>query len=175
MTRDTARPAGTRPVDRTPARAGRRRDTTWLAHPAWAWAAVVWMTVFGLVHLYWALGGGLLLPDGLRVPDRTALFVVDVVAIPLCAAGALLAASFVTAAGQRIPRRWRLLAGWGAAALSLVHSASAIAVDLGRAVGIANGTWSTETKFSYLVYEPWWFLGGLLFLVATEGLRRRSA
>ena len=133
------------------------------------------MTVFGLVHLYWALGGGLLLPDGMRVPDHTALFVINVIAIPLCAVGALLAASFVTAAGRRIPRRWRLLAGWGVAALSLVHSTPAIVAVLGRATGITNGTWSTQTKFSYLVYEPWWFLGGLLFLAATEGLRRRSA
>jgi len=133
------------------------------------------MAVFGLVHLHWALGGGLLLPDGLRVPDHTALFVVDVIAIPMCAAGAALAASFVTAVGQRIPRRWRLVAGWGTAALSLVHSTPAIVVVLGRAVGIAHDRWSTETTLSYLVYEPYWFLGGLLFLAATEGYRRRSA
>lgn len=158
----------------TPAEPVRAAPGLSLRGPAWAWLAAAWMAIFAVVHAYWAVGGGLLLPAGLRVPDRFALFVVDLVAIPMCAAGAVLAASFVTTAGERIPRRWRLAGGWAAAALSLVHSAPAIAVVVARAVGLSSGAWSSELKFSYLVYEPWWFLGGLLFLAATEGLRRRA-
>lgn len=64
--------------------------------PEWAsYATCGWALVFAVVHLYWALGGTVGLPKGFTVAMNPALFAIDVLAVPLCFIGALLALSFV--------------------------------------------------------------------------------
>ena len=139
-----------------------------------AYLAAAWMMIFAAVHVYWAFGGGLLLPAGVRVPDAPALFVIDLIAIPMCAVGAVVALSFVRPFGHRIPVRGRLVAGWITAAVAIVHSAPTVIVDLARAVGLADRELAPRAVFTNLIYEPWWFLGGVLFVIATLGLGRRA-
>src|SRR5204862_419242 len=53
------------------------------------WRVTVgWMLSFAVVHAYWCLGGGWLLPQGVSGPDSADLFVLTVLSIPLCLAGA---------------------------------------------------------------------------------------
>src|SRR5688572_21278282 len=86
------------------------------------YAACAWALVFAAVHLYWGLGGTAGLPPGLSLFENTALFVIDLVAIPLCVAGGLLALALVQPWGRRLPRRLLLAAAWGTAALCAVHA-----------------------------------------------------
>jgi hypothetical protein len=64
------------------------KDEIW--PEAWAaYAACAWALAFAVVHLYWALGGAVGLPPGMSVGMNRALFVIDIVAVPLCVAGDL--------------------------------------------------------------------------------------
>src|SRR5690348_3911304 len=69
-----------------------RARPRWLTGPmlrsAWRGSAG-WMLLFAAVHTYWGFGGTALLPSGVSVLDSTALFVIDLLAIPLCLAGAV--------------------------------------------------------------------------------------
>src|SRR5690242_12552283 len=78
-----------------------------------------WMLLFAGVHVYWGFGGTALLPAGVSVLDSTALFVIDLLAVPLCLAGA--AVSWLLRPDQRpgklASRSWLL---WPATLASLV-------------------------------------------------------
>src|SRR3712207_1486058 len=88
-----------------------------------AYAACAWALAFAAVHLYWALGGNAGLPPGMSVGGSPALFAIDVVAVPLCVTGAVLALSLVRPWGRAFPRRLLLVTGWGVCAILVFHSA----------------------------------------------------
>ncbi|MFF4345155.1 DUF3995 domain-containing protein [Kitasatospora sp. NPDC001540] len=135
-------------------------------------AAAAWSALFALVHLYWLLGGRVGLPDGLSVRDNTPLLVVDVAAVPLCAAAAALALALVRPWGARIPRRRLLLAARATALLLIVHAAPSVpdwtALALGRR---SAADLDAMARFATLLYEPFFLAGGLLFALAAFGRR----
>lgn len=135
--------------------------------PVWAdvaaYAACAWSLAFAAVHTYWALGGTLGLPPGMSVVANPALFVIDVVAVPLCVVAALLALSFVRPWGRAFPRRLLLVSGWGVCAILLFHSAPTLARGILVAAGLLDADLSVLDRWSLTVYEPWFFLGGLLY------------
>ncbi len=133
-------------------------------------AAATWCTLFGFVHIYWALGGGVGLPSDLRLSDHPYLFVADVVAIPLCFLFAWLAAG-LTEAGQ--PLR-RLLLGC-AGAFCLVHALPPLSSYAWRTLTSAESILLTQRQqLAVFVYEPYWLLGGILFLSALFVRPRKS-
>jgi Protein of unknown function (DUF3995) len=138
-----------------------------------AYAATAWALAFAVVHLYWALGGTVGLPRGMSVGMNPVLFVVDVLAIPLCVVGALLALSLVRPWGRLFPRRLLLAGAWAVCALLVVHSAPTLVDDGLVAVGLRNGSLSSLERWSLLVYEPWFFVGGALYGAAAWGYDRR--
>jgi len=121
------------------------------------------MLVFAAVHLYWAFGGGGLLPAGFSVPDNAALFVIDVLAVPLCLGGAAVAFALTFPHRIRVPRRVLLGLGWVISALALAHSLPTMVSHVGRLLGVVDSPGSAYERFSAYLYEPWWFLGGVLF------------
>lgn len=126
------------------------------------YATAVWAFAFALIHVYWAFGGGFGLPDGFSVPDNTALLIIDIIAVPLCVGGGLLALALVRPWGARFPRKLLLAAAWAMSALCLVHSVPTV---ISAGIVLARGTRDTLSRpeqFSYFGYEPYWFLGGLL-------------
>jgi len=137
-----------------------------------AYAACVWMVLFAAVHAYWAVGGTVGLPPGLSVRDNPALFIIDVVAIPLCLVGAALALAFVRPWGARLPRRLLMVAAWGTSALLVLHALPAMVTLIGLALGMYAEPLSPETRFSLFLYEPIWMLGGLLFVLAAWRFQR---
>lgn len=139
-----------------------------------AYGACAWALTFAVVHLYWALGGVLGLPPGMSVGMNRALFVIDVIAVPLCVVGALLALSFVQPWGNLFQRRFLLACGCGVCALLIVHSAPTLIGGGLMAVGLRNADLSVLERWSLFVYEPWFFLGGVLYGVATWGYGRKS-
>lgn len=143
---------------------------------AWAgYAACTWALVFAVVHLYWGLGGTVGLPPGLSVYDNTALFVIDLLAIPLCVLGALLALALVQPWGGRLPRWMLLSAAWGASALFVAHALPAVVDAVVIALGQRTERLTPVDRYSLFLYEPYWLLGGILFGVTawhyTRGTR----
>lgn len=144
---------------------GRRVETV-----AWR-LGVVWMLVFAAVHVYWGFGGTALLPDGASVLDSPAMFVIDLVAIPLCLAGAALARLLRPDQHPRrlLAHRWLIWPGSVGSAVMLAHGVTGLAV-----VGLpwlVTGEVVGEERWS-LLYEPYWLLGGLLLAAAARSYRR---
>lgn len=150
-----------------------RHDPVPSGHIA-AYAACAWALTFAVVHLYWALGGVLGLPPGMSVDMNMALFVVDIIAIPLCALGALLALCFVQPWGRVLPRRFLLACGWGVCALLVIHSAPTLIGGGLTAAGLRDADLSPLEWWSLYVYEPWFFLGGVLYGVTVWTYGRKS-
>jgi hypothetical protein len=140
-----------------------------------AYAATAWALAFAVVHLYWALGGTVGLPRDMSVGMNPVLLVIDVLAIPLCVVGALLALSLVRPWGRLFPRRLLLAGAWAVCALLIVHSAPTLVGDGLAAAGLRNGALSSLDRWSLLVYEPWFFVGGALYGAASWGYGRRPS
>ena len=137
-----------------------------------AYGGAAWMVVFAAVHLYWSFGGTALLPAGLSVWDNLPLLVIDIVAVPLSLAGALVALALVRPWGRRVAGRWRRRAAAAVAVLALVHSVPTVVLELARLVGLRQAELTESDRLSVWVYEPWWLLGGVLFALAAWGHAR---
>jgi hypothetical protein len=144
-----------------------------------ALAAVVWCSAFAGLHLYWALGGsaGLASSAGQRLassrPESFVLFGLYGVAL-LLLAGALVN---VVPSGLR-PGRQRsaavvLLAIVGAALL--LRGAGLEALLAANVGGVRTQVGGLETHWSQLLRNPWFALGGLLFLASAARLYRHPA
>lgn len=140
--------------------------------PVGAYAAAAWAVLFALVHVYWLAGGRAGLPAGQSLFDNVPLLVVDVAAIPLSLAGAVLALALVRPWGARISRRWLSVGVWGTAGLLLVHALPTVPDWVGLAAGTeAAGDLGADERFITLLYEPWFFAGGVLFVLAGLAFR----
>jgi hypothetical protein len=146
----------------------RRRWAGWAAY-----AAGVWALAFAAIHLYWALGGAVGLPKGMSVDMNAALFVIDVLAVPLCVVGALLALSLVRPWGRLFPRRLLLTSAWAVCALLIVHSAPTLVQGGLVVTGLRDAELSVLERWSLFIYEPWFFVGGALYGAAAWGYGRR--
>jgi hypothetical protein len=135
---------------------------------------MLWAELFAGVHVYWAAGGSWALPEGLRVEDHPALFVVDIVAVPLCIVGGLAAGSLVHPAGRRVPQRLRLAAVGTMSLICLAHSVPTVYAAVVALLQQRTGALSERAWISYYIYEPYWFLGGVLAGAATWTSRRRT-
>jgi hypothetical protein len=130
------------------------------------------MAFFGLVHAYWALGGTAALPAGFSVRDDLRFLVVDLVAIPLCGIGAVLALALARPPGRR--HRALLALGWATTVLLAGHALPAMVVLAGLALGLVDGELTERDRLSLFLYEPYWLLGGVLFGLATAAAHRRG-
>ncbi|TDD61838.1 DUF3995 domain-containing protein [Actinomadura darangshiensis] len=139
-----------------------------------AYAAAAWGVLFALVHVYWVLGGRAGLPAGLDLHDNVPLLVIDVIAIPVSFAAAVLALAVVQPWGGRLPRKWLKLGVWGTAGLLLVHALPSVPDWVALAAGSKTvSDFSTDERFVTLLYEPWFITGGILFCLAGLAFRRR--
>jgi len=131
----------------------------------------VWMLAFATLHVYWGFGGTALLPDGVSVLDSPAMFVIDLVAIPLCLAGAALAWLLRPDQHPRrlLTRRWLIWPGTVGAAVMLAHGVTGLAVV--AVPWLVSGEVAREERWS-LLYEPYWLLGGLLLAATVTSYRR---
>lgn len=130
-------------------------------------AAAAWCALFGAVHVYWALGGAVGLPTDLRLIDHPKLFIADLVAIPLCFTFA-----YVCIALRRDRTRVSLLIGAGL--ICLVHSVPTLIEYGWRLIsGAGLQGLSERESLAVFVYEPFWFLGGVLLLLARRTPKSR--
>lgn len=132
-----------------------------------AYAAAGWLVFFAGAHLYWAVGGTAGLPSGTRATDQPLLFVVDLIAVPLCVLGATVALMTVRPRGPAVPRRVTMVVLWTASALAFLHSVGTISDDLLAAAGLLDLQLTDDAdRLVHVVYEPLWMLGAVLCALA---------
>lgn len=115
------------------------------------YAALVWSTLFGLIHIYWAAGGTLGF-EGKTMGK--ALFIINLVAIALCIVAAFTALALVQAWGRRFPSWLLLTSAWGACVI----------LGLRGCVGIIQSLLEPESlSLLLIIIEPFFLLGGILY------------
>lgn len=124
------------------------------------YAACLWALIFGVIHVYWAIGGTI----GLQGHSMTGvLLLINLAAIPLCLFAAVVAAALMEAWNRIIPHSVWLASAWGAC----------VFLGLRGTVGIAQSILSQDTvRVLLLVYDSWFLLGGVLFGMLSVSYRR---
>lgn len=147
-------------------------------------AACVWALVFAAISFYWAMGGRAgtetLGPaiTGLA-QDPTFIAFVWVTAILKVLLG-LLALALIRLPENRILRRLLLASGWAAGIGMVLYGGASFvqhALMLTGAVRLPAGLGETAAFWHLLLWDPFWMLGGLLFIATSwyaGRMKRRS-
>ena len=156
-----------------------RRTAGWAVHAAAAWALV-----FAAMSFYWAAGGTLgsstmsdaiVEPARAREPRFVALLWTSGA---LKAIAGLLALALVRPWGRLLPRWVPLTATWVAGVGMLLYGAANLAVRAAMAAGLLatpGSMHSDAARWHLLLWDPWWVLGGVLFVLAAWSSRRRGS
>lgn len=163
------------------------RQATWAAH-----ATALWAFVFGLFHLYWALGGHVGLGDGDNIDlsfHNIGFLIYDLVVVGMCAWGAVVALALVRPVWRertlltvgRVGAAVRVVPGWRESAPLWTLTVSAW---IGAVLLIVRGVLGTlpqsltgqtnekvygvahpsaYTIWSIRIVEGFFLLGGVLF------------
>jgi Protein of unknown function (DUF3995) len=155
------------------------RSTPWAAYTACAWALA-----FAAMSFYWAAGGtagadtlgpAITMLGLTRAPGFVALLWATGA---LKALAGLLGLALVRPWGGVIPRRLLLTSGWGTGILlALYGGASWIQHGLmvTGVVRIPTGLGQTAALWHLFFWDPWWTLGGILFMAAAWHSRRTAS
>ena len=167
--RDTSPPA--------PARESRR--LTWPAY-----AASLWAFLFAVMSFYWAAGGMFgveTLGEGMRemalARDPDLITMTWITGILKLLAG-VLALALVQQWGRRC-QRWLLLSSaWGAGLLFVLYAVGNAIQHLMMLTGASPiaqllGT-ETAVRWHLFFWDPFWLIGGVLFLAAARIYRRET-
>jgi hypothetical protein len=133
-----------------------------------AYAAALWASVFAIFHIIWAAGWyPLLNAEEARVAFATPWkWAYDVFVAAMCVIAVPVALAPVMSWGQYAPRRVIYTLAWIGTALLLLRSVASLVqagylVAAGRIRITAIGIW-----------EPWFYLGAILFSLSTWRSRR---
>lgn len=142
------------------------------------YAACAWALLFAAANVYWGLGGRFAcpLPNCEAAFSDPSLVALNRLAVVLKVGLALVALATVQSWGRVIPR-WALLgAAWGLGAGMTAYGGLGLVLDVLRALGVTgvpeSGDW-TAFRWHLLLWDPWWLLGGLLFVAAARHYQRR--
>jgi hypothetical protein len=140
----------------------------------WAgYAACAWGLAFAAISFYWAAGGtagAVTIGPAITglAHDRAFIAVLWITGV-LKVVGGLVALALVRPWGRRIPRWMLLWATWaGGILLALYGAASWIqhGMMVGGVLSVPSGLGHTAALWHVVLWDPWWLLGGILFLVA---------
>jgi hypothetical protein len=151
---------------------------------AWpGYAASAWAFVFAAVSFYWAAGGtvgaGTIGPEIEELArSRRPSFVALLWGTgALKVIGGILALALVRPWGRVIPRRLLLPVAWGAGVLLLLYAVVNLVqhgLAEGGVIGIPDPASRSAVRWHLVLWDPWWLLGGILFVAAAWSLGRRS-
>jgi hypothetical protein len=147
---------------------------TWTEHSHKSWsgyAAALWALIFAVLHLVWAAGWYIgLNPERAREAfDKTWFMTYDLVVAGMCLLAVPVALSLVQTWGRRLPRWLIGLFAWGATSLLVLRSAGSI---IQTVYLVATERFAPEPQ---QMWELWFVIGALLFLVSTWRFWRASA
>jgi hypothetical protein len=140
-----------------------------------ALAAGVGCAAYGVLHLYWVLGGELLLdesPGGREIVESTPGAVANAAVIALAAIGIALAVAIVR--DRRLPRL--LVVGLPAliGAFMLARAALYAATDVAVLTGHVDGS-TYEARWDLALWSPFFAAWGAAWGLAALAARRRAA
>ena len=152
---------------------------TWAAYAACAWALL-----FALMSFYWALGGEFgvnTLGSGIQALARDPGFVAVVWLTGVAkVVGGLFALTLVRPWARWLPPIWKLVLAWaGGIGLALYGGVQLIieGLVLGGAIRVSGAVDWEGLRWHVWLWDPWWLLGGVLFLLAAwqyQRSRRRA-
>jgi hypothetical protein len=148
----------------------------------WAgYAAGIWSLLYIPIHIYWAFGGMILMPGVWK--DRAMWAAVNWGASILLCISAILAFLLVHPLGQKIPRWLMLAMGWFSCLLPLAHAIYGYVTKGLFLIGVIPlaffdfSAWETVDVddlilMDMLLFEPWFFIAGILFGLAVLSYQR---
>jgi hypothetical protein len=139
-------------------------------------AACGWALLFAALSFFWAAGGrtGLQPLEQPPASSRAVWLVADLAAGILKIGGGLLALALVRTGEQRRIHRMMLAAAWIGGVGLCLYGGLGLVSDVLHVAGIINDPATRKWFFWYLVlWDPWFVLGGVLY-VATAWFTRRS-
>ncbi|MHB1629308.1 MAG: DUF3995 domain-containing protein [Bacilli bacterium] len=144
-----------------------------------AYAACAWAVVFAAASFYWASGGTWGVQTvGVDTLAQNPWFIIIVwITGALKAFAGLLALALVRPWGRIMPLWIPLTATWGAGVLFFLYGAANLAVRGLMALGILktpDAMYSAAGYWHLLFWDPWWLIGGILFITAAWVQQRRS-
>ncbi len=151
----------------------RTQSTDWAAYAACAWALI-----FAAVSFYWAAGGtvGADTVGGVitRLPGIVALLWVTAA---LKVLGGLLALALVRPWGRVLPRWLLLTLSWAGGVGLIAYGAIPLVVNGLMVAGVLHVPgpvdW-TVMRWHVFLWDPWWLLGGLLFVAAAWSYQHQA-
>jgi hypothetical protein len=146
-----------------------------------AYGAAAWAIVFALMSFSWALGGrvslstqALAIQDQIDDPGFVAVLWVTGF---MKAFAAMVAMALVLPMGRRIPRRPLLIVGWTAVVTLLLYGGVGWLQALlweTNLQPIPAAVGARAARWKLIFWDPFWVLGGLLFLVAVRQFQSRG-
>ena len=138
------------------------------------WGAFLWSSLFGLASLYWAAGGTVgistlaqSIQDAAHDDDAAMLTMTWITGV-LKIMGGLLALMAIRPIGDGRIRTVLLVLLWGVGALYTLYGLLGFIEKLLMALGILDvpsGLGEGAVIWYLLLWEPFWILGGVLFLL----------
>lgn len=143
------------------------RRTVWVGYAAAAWAFA-----FAALSFYWGLGGragtSTLGPALVAMADDPWFVALGLWGVGLVKAiGGLVALALVQPWGRAIPRRLLIALAWAGGAVALLYGAALFVqhgLMLAGVLPIPAGLGRTAARWHLALWDPWWMLGGLLFI-----------
>ena len=139
-------------------------------------AAAAWCIAFAVLHLFWALGGsaGLASSAGrdlaARRPASFVIFGLYGVAVALLLAAAVIGVATIDGPHRRRRRAAVVLVGVVGAGLLLRGVALELLLAT-NAAGLRRQVGPLEAHWSQILWNPWFALGGILFIATAIHLR----
>jgi hypothetical protein len=163
----------------------RGRWTLWASY-----AVIAWCVVFGVLHLYWALGGNagfaqFSIPSNQNlVATRAPGYIRMTAAVGIvCIYGAIITLATLQAWGRYIPRWIVLTTLWVACGLCIVRGLGNPIQDLAVLSGLLpfealDGpeaiAWYRWMLLDAVLFSPWFTLGGIAFGVTAWSARQHG-
>jgi len=143
--------------------------------PTAAFAAAAWAFVFAAMSFYWALGGRLSVGTQAvsireQIDDPDFIAVLWATGILKVLAG-LIALALVRRWDGRTSRRMLLVAAWVTAGILLLYGGLGWIQSLLWEIGVQDipvSVGARAARWKLIFWDPFWILGGVLFLVAVR-------
>ena len=142
-----------------------------------AYATCGWAFLFAALSFFWAAGGrtGLQPLEQAAASSGRVWIAINLSAGVLKALAGLMAVALVRSRGQRMYRKLLFVAVWVLGVGMCLYGGLGLVSDVLHVTGVINDPTNREWFFWYLVlWDPWWVLGGILFVATTWFARQRD-